>query len=329
MSSDEHGSAEDRLIARFFKPLATHPGALGLTDDAAILTPPPGCDLVFTTDAISAGTHFLPDDPPGPLARKALRTNLSDLAAKGAKPLGFLVSLALWKDISESWLSSFATGLKDDAEKYGCALLGGDTDRTSGPLTISIAMLGSLPTGTMVKRAGARAGDAIMVTGTIGDAALGVRLRRGAAWKVPLEAREYLLSRYLLPQPRVALADALRQYASAAMDISDGLAGDLAKLCRVSHVSASVKASGLPLSEAAQTVLSNEPAELETVVSGGDDYEILCTVPPAKLAAFNGAAAAANVQVTQIGEISKGEGAIIIGPDGKPMALSRPSYSHF
>ena len=146
MSSDEHGSAEDRLIARFFKPLATHPGALGLTDDAAILTPPPGCDLVFTTDAISAGTHFLPDDPPGQLARKALRTNLSDLAAKGAKPLGFLISLALWKDISESWLSSFATGLQDDADKYGCALLGGDTDRTSGPLTISIAMLGSLPT---------------------------------------------------------------------------------------------------------------------------------------------------------------------------------------
>jgi thiamine-monophosphate kinase len=329
MSSDEHGSAEDRLIARFFKPLATHPGALGLTDDAAILTPPPGCDLVFTTDAISAGTHFLPDDPPGQLARKALRTNLSDLAAKGAKPLGFLISLALWKDTSESWLSSFATGLKDDADKYGCALLGGDTDRTSGPLTISIAMLGSLPTGTMVKRAGARAGDAIMVTGTIGDAALGVKLRRGAAWKVPLEAREYLLSRYLLPQPRVALADVLRQYASAAMDISDGLAGDLAKLCRVSRVSASVKASGLPLSDAAQTVLSSEPDQLETIVSGGDDYEILCTVPTAKLGAFKSAAVAAGVQVTQIGEVAKGEGAIVIGPDDKPMALSRPSYSHF
>src|SRR4029079_5409063 len=241
MSAGEQGSGEDRLIARFFKPLATHPGALGLTDDAALLKPPPGCDLVLTTDAIMAGVHFFPDDPPGQLSRKALRVNLSDLAAKGAKPLGFLLSLALPAEVSENWLSAFAAGLKADADAYGCALLGGDTDRTPGPLTISIAMLGTVPKDTMVRRAGAKPGDRIMVTGTIGDAALGVRLRRGAAWKVPLDEREYLLSRYLLPQPRTAVAKAVRTNASAAMDISDGLAGDLAKLCRVSGVAATVE----------------------------------------------------------------------------------------
>ncbi len=329
MSRDEQGSGEDRLIARFFKPLATHPGALGLTDDTALITPPPGCDLIFTTDAIASGVHFFPDDPPGQLARKALRVNLSDLAAKGAKPLGFLLSLSLLKDVSESWLSSFAAGLKDDADAYGCALLGGDTDRTPGPLTVSIAMIGSLPSGTMVKRSGARPGDAIMVTGKIGDAALGVQLRRGASWKLPLEAREYLLSRYLLPQPRNALAEALRAHASAAMDVSDGLAGDLAKLCRVSQVAATVAVKDLPLSDAARAVIQAEPEQLETAVTGGDDYEILCTVPPGKVASFRSAAAAENVPLTQIGVVAEGEGASFIGPDNKPMALSRPSYSHF
>src|ERR1044071_2874132 len=205
-------SGEDRLISRYFKPLATHPGALGLSDDAAFIAPPPGCDLVLKTDAIVGGVHFFPDDPPGQLARKALRVNLSDLAAKGAKPLGYLLSLILPNEVSEGWLASFATGLRDDAETYGCPLFGGDTDRTPGPLTISIAMFGAVPAGTMVRRAGAKPGDRIMVTGTIGDAALGVQLRRGAAWKVSLDAREHLLSRYLLPQPRSVLAEALRMH---------------------------------------------------------------------------------------------------------------------
>jgi thiamine-monophosphate kinase len=329
MATDEQGSAEDRLIARVFKPLASHPGALGLTDDAAVITPPPGHDLVLTTDAIAAGVHFMPDDPPGQLARKALRTNLSDLAGKGATPLGFLLSLSLPADISESWLSSFASGLKDDAHIYGCALLGGDTDRTAGPLTISIAMIGSLPSGTMVKRAGARPGDAIMVTGTIGDAALGVQLRRGAPWKVALENREYLLSRYLLPQPRTALAEALRLHASAAMDISDGLAGDLAKLCRVSAVAASVLVQDVPLSPAARAIIADDAAQLEAAITGGDDYEILCTVSLERLVSFKRAAAAADVQVTQIGVTAQGEGAKFIGPDNRPMSFTRPAYSHF
>jgi thiamine-monophosphate kinase len=322
-------TGEDRLIARFFKPLASHPGALGLTDDAAFIAPPPGCDLVLTTDAIVGGMHFFPDDPPGQLARKALRVNLSDLAAKGARPLGFLLSLVLPGDVSDSWLSSFAAGLQADAETYGCPLFGGDTDRTPGPLTISIAMFGAVPAGTMVRRAGARPGDRVMVTGTIGDAALGVKLRRGAAWKLPLEAREHLLSRYLVPQPRNELAAALRDHASAAMDVSDGLAGDLTKLCRVSEVAASIEVAKLPLSEAARAVLAAEPALLETILAGGDDYEILCTVAPGKAESFRAAGASLKVPLTEIGVVAEGEGARFLDGGGNPLPLSHLSYSHF
>ncbi len=229
-SENDDMSAEDKLIARFFKPLATHPGALGLSDDAAFLKPPPGCDLVLKTDAIIGGVHFFPDDAARAVASKALRVNLSDLAAKGATPLGFLLALALPKDIDDKWLEGFAEGLRADAVLFACPLFGGDTDRTPGPITISIAMVGSVPEGTMVRRAGAKAGDLVFVSGTIGDAALGLGLRKGKDWKLSEPQRQHLVSRYLLPQPRNALAESVRLNASAAMDVSDGLAGDLAKL---------------------------------------------------------------------------------------------------
>ena len=171
-------SAEDRLIARYFRPLATAPGAFGLSDDAAALTPPPGCDLVLTTDGVIAGVHFFPDDPPDTIGRKALRMNLSDLAAKGAKPAGFLLSLALPAGTDATWIAGFAAGLGEDAAAYGCPLFGGDTDHTPGPLAVSIAAFGTVPQGRMVRRSTAKAGDSIVVTGTIGDAALGVKVRR-------------------------------------------------------------------------------------------------------------------------------------------------------
>ena len=239
-SDDDKMSAEDRLIARYFQPIATHPGALGLSDDAAFIKPPPGCDLVLKTDAIIGGVHFFAEDAADGVARKALRVNLSDLAAKGAKPLGFLLSLALPKETGDGWLAGFAQGLREDAVAFGCPLFGGDTDRTPGPITISIAMFGSVPEGTMVRRAGAKPGDRVFVSGTIGDAALGLVLRKGADWKLTDAQRQHLLSRYLLPQPRNALAEAVRTHASAAMDVSDGLAGDFAKLCRVSQVAAEI-----------------------------------------------------------------------------------------
>ncbi len=328
-SDDDKLSAEDRLIARFFKPVATHPGALGLSDDAAFLTPPKGCDIVLKTDAIIGGVHFFAEDDAGTVARKALRVNLSDLAAKGATPLGFLVSLALPKDIGEAWLASFAEGLRADADAFSCPLFGGDTDRTPGPIMISVAMIGSVPQGSMVRRAGARAGDLVFVTGTIGDAALGLVLRKGAAWPLNEAQRAHLLSRYLLPQPRNALADTVRTYASAAMDVSDGLAGDLAKLCRVSQVAAEVEVKHVPLSDAAQAAIAADPAMLETALTGGDDFEIVCTVPPAKADSFRAAARGVGVPVAEIGCVVTGAGARFLSADGPALAFKRASFSHF
>jgi thiamine-monophosphate kinase len=328
-ADDDKLSAEDRLIARYFAPLATHPGALALSDDAAFLKPPPGCEIVLKTDAIIGGVHFFAEDAARDVAKKALRVNLSDLAAKGAKPLGFLVSLALPKEIGGDWLAGFAQGLREDAEAYGCPLFGGDTDRTPGPITISIAMVGSVPDGTMVRRAGARPGDRVFVTGTIGDAALGLLLRKGATWTLSDAQRDHLLSRYLLPQPRNALAEAVRTHASAAMDVSDGLAGDFAKLCRVSQVAAEVAAARVPLSDAAQAAIAADPALLETALTGGDDFEIVCTVPPAKADGFRAAAEAAKVAVTDIGEIRAGEGVRFVDSAGHALAFKRTSFSHF
>lgn len=322
-------SAEDRLIARFFKPLATHPGALGLSDDAAFLTPPPGCDLVLKTDAIVGGIHFFPDDAAHTVASKALRVNLSDLAAKGARPLGFLLSLAIPKDIGDDWLAAFAEGLRGDAVLFGCPLFGGDTDRTPGPTTVSIAMFGSVPEGTLVRRAGAKPGDRVFVSGTIGDAALGVMVRNGKSWALSEAQRKHLVSRYLLPQPRNALAEAVRTHATAAMDISDGLVGDFAKLCRASGVAADIAVARVPISDAAKAVIAADPAMLETAITGGDDYEIICTVPAAKADGFRAAAEAAQVAVTEIGELKAGEGVRFLAADGHALSFKRASFSHF
>jgi thiamine-monophosphate kinase len=325
-------SGEDRLIGRFFRPLARHPGAFALADDAAALTPPAGCDLVLTTDGVIAGVHVFADDPADAIARRALRVNLSDLAAKGAKPAGFLLAVALPAATSDDWLAAFAGGLGADADHYDCPLLGGDTDRTPGPLSVSIAALGLVPTGTMVRRRGAQPGDVLLVTGTIGDAALGLMLRQDAAAgrELTAAARNHLLGRYLLPEPRTALAETVRVHASAALDISDGLVGDLAKLCRASGISAHVQVGQIPLSEAARAMLGADPMLVERALTGGDDYEILAAVPAHKVAAFRAGAAAAEIAVTDIGRVVAGEAAPqFVRPDGSALAFQRPSYSHF
>jgi thiamine-monophosphate kinase len=326
------GSGEDRLIARYFRPLARHPGALGLADDAALLTPPPGCDLVLTTDGIIAGVHVFPDAPADAVARRALRVNLSDLAAKGAKPAGFLLAVALPPGTSEDWIAAFARGFDVDAEHFGCPLLGGDTDHTPGPLSVSITAFGTLPSGTMVRRSGAGAGDALFVTGTVGDAALGLTLRQTpkAGDSLTSAQRDHLLMRYLMPEPRNTLAETLRTHASAALDVSDGLVGDLAKLCRASGVSTQIDVSRIPLSDAARALLTADPALLERALTGGDDYEILAAVPAGKSESFRAGARAAEVDVTEIGRLEAGKTAPrFIGPDRRPLAFERPSYSHF
>ncbi len=334
MAKSPAETGEERLIATYFRPLARYPGALGLLDDAAVLMPPAGHDLIVTTDAIVAGIHFFADDPAGAIARKALRVNLSDLAAKGAKPSGFLLTLALPERVAPSWLKAFAKGLDADAQAYDCPLLGGDTVKTRGPVLVSITALGTLPQGSMIKRSGAKVGDRVLVTGTIGDAALGLRLRRESRAarhrKLDAKMQRHLADRYLLPQPRNAIAELLRKYASAAMDVSDGLGGDLNKLCRASGVSAEIDATRIPLSQAARTALKAEPALIKTILAGGDDYEIVCTMTATDVAAFHTASAAAGVTVTEIGSVTAGKGrARFWGGNGRPLSLKSLSYSHF
>ena len=332
MAKDKQ-SGEDRLIARYFKPIARHPGAFRLTDDAAAFAPPPGHDLVLTADAIVGGMHFFPDDPADAVARKALRVNLSDLAAKGAQPAACLLSLALPKGVGEAWLKAFARGLGADTRRYGMALMGGDTVRTSGPIVVSVAAFGTVPEGAMVRRAGAKAGDHVFVSGTIGDAALGLMLRgrRDAArrWTLSARMRDHLARRYLVPEPRNALAPAVRASASAAMDVSDGLVGDLDKLCRASGVAAAIEAARVPLSAAARLALAAEPKLMKTILTGGDDYEIVAAIPPARRDRFLAAAKVAGVAVTEIGRMMAGKGVRVLDPAGRPLVFARASFSHF
>lgn len=332
MANPQNLSAEDSLIARYFKPLATDPGAFALVDDAAVLSSS-GDDIVVTTDAVVEGVHYLATDPPDTIARKALRVNLSDLAAKGAVPAGFVLTLAL-RSKEDSWLRPFADALGEDAKTFACPLLGGDTVSTPGPQMISITAFGRVPKGRMVGRTGARPGDLIMVTGTIGDAALGLDMLTGgpaaAALASDPAAREALVSRYRIPQPRNLLAQAVRDHASAAMDVSDGLAGDLTKLCAASGVSAIVEVPNVPLSAVAAGLIVRNAVCVETLLAGGDDYEVLCTVPPAQSDALIAAGRMAGLAVTAIGTIVAGEERPrFLDGQGRELALERLSYSHF
>lgn len=320
---------EFALIDRYFRPLAGDRGAFGLADDAALYRQRPGEDLVLTADMIVTGVHFLPDDAPGSIARKALRVNLSDLAAKGAAPFGYLLSLALPADWTEAWVKAFAAGLAGDQKTYGVTLLGGDTTRAAGGLSIAITAVGRIPKGEIVLRSGAKAGDAVFVSGTIGDAALGLRARKGIiAGKT--RAMKHLLDRYLHPQPRVALAPVLRRHATSAIDVSDGLIGDLAHICATSRAGAEIDADRVPLSSSAKILLAADAGLLQVIFNGGDDYEILATVPEPAASAFARDARAAGVEVTRIGGILAGQGPPVVHDfAGKPIRITTKSHTHF
>lgn len=331
MAVKREPSGEDRLIERFFKPLASHPGALALSDDAAYLTPPSGYDLVLTADMVIAGVHFFATDPAETIGKKALRVNLSDLAAKGAEPVGALMTISFPGRADEPWLEKFALGLGEDCVAYGCPLLGGDTTKTPGPLSISITAIGKVPTGKMVRRAGAKPGDLVVVSGTVGDGALGLKALRGGArlGQLSHEQIDELIRRYHIPEPRLALAPLLREYATAAMDISDGLVGDLGKLAANSGAGASVDVSKVPLSNPAYEALEAAPTLLHEVLTGGDDYEVLAAIPEARFAGFAEAAGLAGVPVTAIGRFSTEDGIRVIGLDGKELSFAKGAYSHF
>jgi thiamine-monophosphate kinase len=323
---------EFELIARYFAPLAARaPGALGLQDDAFTFQPPAGAELVLTTDALTADLHFLRSDPPDLVARKMLRQNLSDLAGKGALPLGYLMTTAFDDAVDESWVAKFAEGLAQDQAEFGIALWGGDTTATPGPLALTATLIGSVPTGRALRRSGARPGDRILVTGTIGDGFFGLAAHRGEFPELDPSARQFLAQRYVLPQPRVALGRMLAEQglAHAGMDVSDGLAADLGHLCDASGCGAQVEVASVPLSDALAELMADAPDLISSALTGGDDYELLLAVPQDRVPGVLKAAKRTSTQVSDIGAFTAGAAVEFIDRDGKPLALEKPGFTHF
>jgi thiamine-monophosphate kinase len=323
---------EFELIARYFAPLARGaPGAWGLSDDAALLDLPAEDSLILTLDSCVAGVHFLEADPPESVARKILRVNLSDLAAMGARPLGYLLSTALTKGIDEAWLAGFSAGLEADQRAFGLSLLGGDTVATPGPITLSLAAFGAVPKGRALRRTTGRAGDLLFLSGTLGDAALGLRVAKGELGGLEAGARDYLVGRYRVPEPRLGLGRALleRGLASAAIDVSDGLAADLGHLAAGAGLQAEVALARLPFSAPAREALAARPELLPALVSGGDDYELLFAAPPEARAALAALAGELELPLSEIGALGPGAGVRILDARGRPLEAGTGGWQHF
>ena len=321
---------EFEIIARYFVPLAaTEPLAFGLTDDAALIRPTAGCDLVVTTDGMVSGVHFFPDDPPARVAAKLLRVNLSDLAAMGARPRGYVLVSAWPGDITTAWIEDFVAGLAADQARYGIALLGGDTVRTPGPLSLTVTAFGEVESGRALRRNGARPGDAVFVSGSIGDAGLGLSIRRGGLVGLAAGDRDFLLQRHQLPEPRLELGRELIGIASAAIDVSDGLVADLGHICDTSGVAAVIDLAQVPLSAAARQIVRQQPDLLPGLLGAGDDYELCFTVAPEHAAQLPPIGERTKVGLTRIGRIEAGSGVTVIGPDGLPVQLTETGFHHF
>jgi len=315
-------------IRRFFAPLAG-PGGLGLGDDAALIQCRPGKTLVATVDAMVEGVHYLPDDPPDLVARKLLRVNLSDLAAMGAVPRHYLLTTALPASIGDGWVARFADGLAEDQRRFAVDLLGGDSVATRGPAVLSLTALGEVPESGEIRRRGARPGDRVWVSGTIGDAFLGLELLRGGHADLAPEHRAALAARFQLPDPRIELGPRLAGVAHAMCDVSDGLVADLGHICEQSGVSAAVGLPNLPLSAAARLVLADRPDILPQLATAGDDYELLFTAPASADTAITALSESLGLPIVAIGMIEAGTGVRLLDEGGRPLPIERPGYRHF
>lgn len=314
------------LIARHFRPLAA-PEALGLLDDAALLDPPAGRTLVLAADAMVEGVHFLPTDPPDTVSRRLLRTNLSDLAAMGAEPLGYLLTTAFPRGTAESVVAGFAAGLAEDQRLFGLQVLGGDTVSTPGPACHSLTILGTVPPGAALRRDGARAGDDVWVSGCIGDGALGLAVGQG---RLPPDPAGYLLRRYRLPDPRLALGVALRGVARAAMDVSDGLVQDLGHLCHAAGIGATIEMGRVPLSGPARSAVADDDSALLPLLAGGDDYELLFAADPADAPRVEEASRRSGIPVARIGRFQAGPASVtVLDRSGRAVSVPRGGWSHF
>ncbi len=326
MPADELGEFE--RIRRFFAPLAG-PGGLGLVDDAALVDCTPGRRLVVTADAIVAGVHYLPDDPPELVARKLLRVNLSDLAAMGARPLHYVLTTALPAELGPDWLARFAQGLAEDQRRYNIDLLGGDLVSTRGPAVLSLTAIGEVAAGQEIRRSGAQPGDLVWVSGTIGDAFLGLDLLRGAYPNLAIEHRDYLVNRFRVPEPRTELGPRLRGIASAMINVSDGLLADLGHICETSQVAAIVELDLLPLSPAARAIVEGDSGFHARLAAAGDDYELLFAAPADAAETIVALPPRLGVPVTRIGRIDIGAGVRLLNADGDRIPLEAAGYRHF
>lgn len=316
------GRGEFDLIAELFAPLATDPAALALGDDGAVVPAGEG-DLVVVKDALVEGVHFLPDDPPATVAQKALRVNLSDLAAMGARATHYLLALVRPARLDDARLEAMVDGLRADQATFGVSLLGGDTVATPGPLVLSVTALGRVPPGAALTRAGAGPGEDVWVSGTLGDAALGLAVLQGG-WSPPEDDAAALAHRYRLPRPRLALGEALRGVATACQDVSDGLVQDLGHVARRSRVAVTIEASSVPLSDAAR----DGPEARTAALTGGDDYELVFTAAPDRRLQVQGLARTLDLPLTRVGRTAEGCGVVVLDEAGAPLDLDRRGWSH-
>ena len=326
MAADELGEFE--RIRRFFAPLAG-PGGLGLLDDAALVDCRAGRRLVVTADAIVAGVHYLSDDPPELVAKKLLRVNLSDLAAMGARPLHYLLATALPAELGSAWLAGFAQGLDEDQRRFGIDLLGGDSVSTTGPAVLSLTAIGEVGAGMEVRRNGARPGDLVWVSGTIGDAFLGLSVLRGGYPELAPEHRASLIVRFRVPDPRTELGPLVSGIAHAMIDVSDGLLADLGHICETSGVAAVIELASVPLSPAARVIVAGDPDIQPRLAAGGDDYELLFAAPGGSSGAIAAMSSRLGLPITMIGKIEAGSGVRLVDTDGRVIPCDKTGYRHF
>ncbi len=320
-------SDEFEIIAKYFAPLSqSAPGARNLMDDAAVIAPPDGSVHVVTTDTVVEGVHYLSGAPAEDAAAKAMGSNLSDLAAMGAEPVGITLSCAWGKSTDETYIAQFAAALSDWCSGFACPLLGGDTVRTGGPTVLTITAIGMTPAGAELTRDGALPGDGIYVSGTIGDGALGLFAAQGTFEGADAAALAFLQDRYRMPQPRIGLGVALRGHASACIDVSDGLLQDAGHIARTSNVRLAIDSQLVPLSHAAKTLIDAKPELTLKALTGGDDYELLFT-------ASEGLKVGNDVPVTRIGRvIERGEApaaAVLLDDTGTEITVPGAGYRHF
>ena len=321
--------SEFEIIQEYFAPLAKNEFSLGLADDVAKYLVNAGEELVFTKDVCVEGVHFFPEDSPDTISRKALRVNLSDLAAKGAQPIGYMIGLGLPENWDRDWLSRFSRGLHQDQELFSISLFGGDTVRSSNTLFIAITAIGRIKTGTLCKRSTANVGDLVYVTGTIGDSYLGLVIRKNQIVITSESDITYFTNRYLMPEPRMNAISLIQHFANASLDISDGLVADLNHLCVASGVGAEVNIDVVPISSSAQNLIDNSLVNIEKLITGGDDYELLFTVAESEAKRLEKAAEYDKLQITNIGRITDSNEVCILNSEGAKLAILNKGFQHF